>query len=246
MRLYRPAALAALTALVPITLSTAAPAQAALMEVDTALGAGTGTLDTDQGLVLLDTGLSYALSYDELIIELSLGGMFEGYRLATAAEINGFFDAGGLVFETTGTAAEDAFFAFSALTGAVAIDDFGDGCALAIRLLSDDIAVDFEGVDPDPDSLTGEAPFAALIRPEAGPTDCGVPESEIFRSSAAIPFVSDQGLDSIGFEFGDGIPRISGAALVREFSIDVPAPGAALLFGLAAFGLGLRRKAARK
>jgi hypothetical protein len=62
-------------------------AEAALSSESSPFGADTITLDSATGLRWLDLTLSAGLSHTELLQELSPGGTFEGYQLATAAEV---------------------------------------------------------------------------------------------------------------------------------------------------------------
>jgi hypothetical protein len=62
-----------------------------LVPIDTSFGQDTATRDTSTGLVWLDLTLSTPYSYDEVRAQLSPGGVFEGYRLATADEVLGLW-----------------------------------------------------------------------------------------------------------------------------------------------------------
>ena len=54
------------------------------------------TVDTTAGLEWLDLTLSTGLSFDEVAAELGPGGLFEGFRHATAAEIATFWGNAGI------------------------------------------------------------------------------------------------------------------------------------------------------
>ena len=72
---------------------------------------GNFTTDTASGLDWLDLTSSQSYSYNELIVETGVGGLFEGYQLATVAEVDSLFDAADLPAsgnDTTDFAAVDA------------------------------------------------------------------------------------------------------------------------------------------
>lgn len=71
-------------------------AEAALSSESSPFGADTITLDSETGLRWLDLTLSAGLSHTELLQELSPGGTFEGYQLATAAEVAELFVNAGI------------------------------------------------------------------------------------------------------------------------------------------------------
>jgi PEP-CTERM motif len=70
-------------------------ASAALVSEDSPFGTDTITLDTDTGLRWLDMTLSNGLSHDEVLQALQSGGTFEGFRLATSAELGQLFANAG-------------------------------------------------------------------------------------------------------------------------------------------------------
>jgi hypothetical protein len=78
---------------VSIGLSTAllvagTSARAMLLEADhPVFGQAALTLDTDTGLQWLDITFTVDLAYDEIVVEFGLGGLFEGFRHATVAEL---------------------------------------------------------------------------------------------------------------------------------------------------------------
>lgn len=57
---------------------------------------GNFTTDTVSEFDWLDLTASQSFSYNELIVETAAGGLFEGYQLATIAEVDTLFDAAGL------------------------------------------------------------------------------------------------------------------------------------------------------
>jgi hypothetical protein len=70
-------------------------ARAALVSEASSFGPGTITFDTQTGLRWLDLTESNGLSHAEVLQQLGLGGTFEGYRLATRAEVSDFFAHAG-------------------------------------------------------------------------------------------------------------------------------------------------------
>jgi hypothetical protein len=81
-----------------LALAVAAPiaAGAALLPEDSSFGPDTITYDTDTGLRWLDLTESAGLGYADAAQELLPGGAFEGYRMATEAEVAAFFTNAGL------------------------------------------------------------------------------------------------------------------------------------------------------
>jgi hypothetical protein len=71
------------------------PATATLVSENSPFGTDTITLDTDTGLRWLDMTESDGLSHEEVLQELMPGGTFEGFRLATSAELAQLFLAAG-------------------------------------------------------------------------------------------------------------------------------------------------------
>lgn len=71
-------------------------ATAALSSESSSFGADTVTLDSETGFRWLDLTLSAGLSHTELLQELTPGGMFEDYQLATAAEVSELFVNAGI------------------------------------------------------------------------------------------------------------------------------------------------------
>jgi len=74
-------------------------ATASLVSEDSPFGAGTITLDTNTGLRWLDLTESNGLSHDQVLQGLMAGGTFEGYRLATSAELGQLFLDAGFVLD---------------------------------------------------------------------------------------------------------------------------------------------------
>jgi len=71
-------------------------AAAALSSESSPFGADTVTLDSETGFRWLDLTASAGLSHTEVLQELSPGGMFEGFQLATAVEVSELFVNAGI------------------------------------------------------------------------------------------------------------------------------------------------------
>jgi len=81
-------------------------AQALLISADSSFGADTITYDTDTGLEWLDPVLGLASgggSYNQVTSQLASGGIYEGFRFATASELQTlFFVSAGITLGTPG------------------------------------------------------------------------------------------------------------------------------------------------
>lgn len=71
-------------------------ANATLISMDSTYGTDTVTLDTETHLTWLDVPLSTAFSYDTIQPELGIGGAFQGYRIASGAEVKTLFTNAGI------------------------------------------------------------------------------------------------------------------------------------------------------
>jgi hypothetical protein len=112
------------------------PASATLISQDSPFGPGTHTLDTETGLLWLDLTESSGLSHAEVLQALQPGGTFEGYRLATRAEVSALFANAGLdVSQGLGDFVPQNFdpaVALSALVGVLGTDgNCGTGCTFS-------------------------------------------------------------------------------------------------------------------
>ena len=76
------------------------PSDAALISENSAFGANTITRDTATDLRWLDLTESAGFSRTQILQELEPGGIFAGYRLATAAEVSAFFVHAGFDLAT--------------------------------------------------------------------------------------------------------------------------------------------------
>lgn len=113
------------------------PASATLVSEDSPFGADTITFDTDTGLRWLDLTLSNGLSHDEVLQALMPGGTFDGYRLATSAELAQLFLAAGFDLDpaTLGTFIPANFTPAVTLGGFVGVlgtnGNCGTGCTFS-------------------------------------------------------------------------------------------------------------------
>jgi hypothetical protein len=71
-------------------------AAADLVEVATVFGAATGTLDTSTGLIWLDVSVPTLLSYDDLLVEIQPGGLYENFHLATQVQVQTLWQNAGI------------------------------------------------------------------------------------------------------------------------------------------------------
>jgi hypothetical protein len=86
-----------LTPLLLVALLCCSGAHASLLEIDLfSAGDKLITRDTATGLDWLDLTQTIGFSYDDMLVELSVGGMFEGFRYATTADVDGLQQAAGL------------------------------------------------------------------------------------------------------------------------------------------------------
>jgi hypothetical protein len=82
-----------------------AVSHAALVSTDSAWGAGSLTTDSESGLQWLDLDLSTDISYNSMLTELSDGGLYAGYRYATASEVGTLFINADIPDVNSGSAA---------------------------------------------------------------------------------------------------------------------------------------------
>jgi len=70
---------------------------AALVEVDSGFGLNSGTLDTDTNLEWLDWTQTADISFNDMVPQLLAGGTYDGWRYATAAEVDTlYFSSAGI------------------------------------------------------------------------------------------------------------------------------------------------------
>lgn len=104
-------------------------AQALLVSMDSSFGSGTVTQDTDTGLEWLDPALalgagSCCFSYNDVLSQMTSGGLYEGFRFATASELETlFFVSAGIEPGTAG--ADGAIAALIGLVGDTFSETFG-------------------------------------------------------------------------------------------------------------------------
>jgi len=71
-----------------MALSFSLSANAALLSIDSSFGADSVTRDTATGLDWLDVTQTRGLSYDQVNAQMVSGGLYEGWRYATVAELD--------------------------------------------------------------------------------------------------------------------------------------------------------------
>ncbi|WP_341678805.1 PEP-CTERM sorting domain-containing protein [Niveibacterium sp. SC-1] len=229
----RPATLAAtlcclvsLAALVHSNTALAHPL-GSLSSLDSAYGAGTLTRDSATGLEWLDLSLSAGYSYSTVLSH------FDGFSIATGAQVSTLMNHSGAPAAPHGAAAQSAFDALTDLLAPVKIDDLADlGCTLALQGLADE-------------AVSGGHTVAGigLDRTPAGPNGCGpvVLGSEFITFGPVASGLSIDDATTIGnHNLASGI-SVGGIFLVRETT--VPAPGTlALLVAGCLATLGARRR----
>jgi hypothetical protein len=205
------------------------PAHAAIVPVATTFGPDTGTLDTDTDLIFLDVGLTAGLSYNQIHgSEFGSGGMFAGFRYATADEVVALFEHSGLL--TVGPitpAAEAQVFDFTSSLGISPVDvAMGTGDRLAYRALTG---------DPGDFPLSRRVAELVMDRVTIEPSS-----SEIFFSTMAA--VADDVAPDVGTFPPEPSVRAAGSWLViTSTAIPVPATLWLLMLGAGALALSRRR-----
>jgi len=200
----------------------AATSSATLVSENSPFGTDTSTLDTQTGLHWLDLTLSTGLSHTEILQQIASGGTFEGYRLATEAEVSAFFVDAGLDVNAPGSFVPQNFdpaVALAALVGTLSSDgNCGTGCTFSFT----------------PGWIDG---------PPFGPNEFLDASISWFDNSAGLDPTSPQApvgrviLEGGRTDFGD--PR-NGAWLVA-----VPEPGSLLLMGAGVMSLVVAGRARR-
>lgn len=108
--------------------------RAALVSQSGPFGAGTHTLDTETGLVWLDLTESTFYSHTQILAETKPGGVFEGYHLATGAEVAELFANAGIPELSTDFVPEN-YASVVALMNAIGVlganGNCGDGCSFS-------------------------------------------------------------------------------------------------------------------
>ncbi len=196
---------------------------ASLIEVSTAFGAGTGTLDTVSNRIWLDLSRTNSLSYNEVTGLLATDPQYAGFDVAFSSDVSQLINNSGLLTASPTTAFE-AFNSVAYLLGGSVEDIGGNGCALAVFGL-----------------VGGAGPEHAVrgFLNDRGPPDvgdgCGAADTTSFNlenSSGGFTWPDTDPISS------SSIIILSGVWLFREGE-PVPAPGtlALVVIGL----LGLRR-----
>jgi hypothetical protein len=179
------------------------PVAAALVAVDTPLGAGTATLDTIADRQWLDLSLTRPLSFNDVTSELGPGGQFEGFQVGSSSDVFQLVNNSGLLT----AAPADAFMAFqdaiSLFAGTVDDRGFENGCVLAVYGVVSDL------VNP------GERSAAGFLNQGVFPCD---------EFSFNLFDVAGFGrADTLPIETSSDVVLLSGAWLFRV--VEVPAPG---------------------
>ena len=178
-------------------------ARATLVSESSPFGADTSTLDTQTGLHWLDLTLSTGFSHTQILQEIAPGGTFDGYRLATEAEISAFFVDAGLDV----SAATQGFFvpqnfdpavALAALVGQLSSDgNCGTGCTFSFTAgwldappfgpnMFADATISWFDNSAGQDPTSPQAPVGRVIL-EGGRTDFGDPRNGAWLVQGTVP-----------------------------------------------------------
>lgn len=187
-----------------LCLAISANSHAALISIDSSFGADSITWDTETDLEWLDLSHSLFEGYSGITSNLGDGGIFEGFRLATSAELEVLF------FTSAGISATDNSATATAVQNLISLvtDTFGDIIGPYSFLAS---TAFFNDGDSD-DSRIGIASLEVDVF-EGMATGSNV----AITKNAILPTAAE-------------IPPISSAWLVREAK--VAAPAGAPLIGL--------------
>ena len=222
-------------------LTLSVPAAAALIPVNTPFGAETATLDTTTQREWLDLSLSGNFFLNQLVTTELTTGQFQGYSLASVAEIDGFINDSGIL-PLTGTPAFTAFISLTDMIQGQAHDFTGDGCGLVVR-----------GVSSTAGAF-GSQELGAFSNMR-GPGECMTQTPSIssnfgFDSGNFLLSPADFNVPLNSVVFPGGSPvQISGAWLFRDVAVGtVPTSGTfglVLVGMLGLFGVARRRHQAR-
>ena len=204
----------------------ASSSQAAIISVNTAFGADTGTQDTVSNRIWLDLSLTRPLSFNQVLTELSANPNYSGFQVATGADVGTFFDNSGLRSSLPAAAYGDFQQSRTFLGGEVQ-DITGSGCILAVHGLVSDLGRGGPTVRE-----------AAGYQNDRGPPDVGNACGPADTTSENMMSHTSGFTWDVDAPIQDSVEHLilSGVWLFREGSIDVASPGTLALF---AFGFVL-------
>jgi len=105
-------------------LMTGLPAKASLIQAtDSNFGLNSQTVDTATGLTWLDLTASAGYSYQQVLAATQSGGMFGGYRYATAQEVLSFYLDAGIPGVGVYSGSDPTIASFLSLVGATSSQD---------------------------------------------------------------------------------------------------------------------------
>ena len=100
------------------------PAKAILIQsTDPSFGLNSLTIDTSTGLGWLDLTASAGLSYQQVLADTQLGGIFSGFRLATAQEVLTLYNSAGIPGTGDYPASTPAILSLISLVSATSFQD---------------------------------------------------------------------------------------------------------------------------
>ena len=85
-----------MSVLVSLSLAGLSAKGALVQGTDPTFGPNSLTIDTSTDLAWLNLNYSLGLSYDQVLADTAPGGLFSGYRFATASEVLGLYDSAGI------------------------------------------------------------------------------------------------------------------------------------------------------
>ncbi len=197
--------------------------------VDTTHGMGTATRDTVSGLEWLDFSLTRTFSFDTLMPELEVGGLFYGYQLASRDQVGTFFSNTGSYIE--GPTAYDVFQNLQGLLSGNANDASGNGLGLTFLGITSDRVKTSDGFDGHKmfGLLNDRSPAIPINFPDEGFGE-SYPDSSFVNNPPV--YISNSHIEPSGFW------------LVKATSSTVPEPNiiSLLIIGLVGSSVGRKVK----
>ncbi|MBV7255546.1 PEP-CTERM sorting domain-containing protein [Pacificimonas sp. WHA3] len=207
-----------------LTLIALIPANAAIIMADSEFGMDSVVRDTDTSLDWLTFRFAGTNDVDQLLLDLAPGGTLDGWRLATADDVTGFWANAGIA--RTSSTGDRTYVTDQVIAQAA------EELALMIGLSTDGGgSFDFvSGYIADPGNAGGEWAAAVLSAVYNGQID-------VFDRYYAITGLTLSRTQGVGDAYHSW--------LIRDVARDVPAPGALGLLGLGILSLAARRRGRR-
>lgn len=201
---------------------------------------GTDIVDTGTGLEWLNLGQSLGYTFDQVSSQFATGGKFEGYRYATAAEVQAVFVEFGIPLTTP--AEYNGKAAVPVAAGIVAFENL---FAAPNTSFFDGLVADTVPGDPDSHQLFFGSGTGSDVAPENAhasifssfPTDPTTYAANVYEGAYDIAVGKDQRLAYANSSFL--VKEVPAVAAVPE-----PTTSALTLLGLAMLTVGVRRRQA--